>query len=834
VENKILAVTTKAGGIKQYDFSGALIHEIRAEGNCLPWTVVSDKNNDLIYTDILNSEIVFLNTRSGERRALASAGEDESPYYRMNCGKENFFAASYDNILTFSETGEAAVLNSYSYSRISTYIRFLLLALFFLDIIAFVVSLVSYSILFRSVKLSGTFKRIVLVILCIALGTAISSFLLINETTTRYYTETFRELENVSRLMAMNIDVDVLTSLSIPGDYEKPEYLKLKDTIKTQFSELPFAGDAVYVVLWMARDDIAYEMYDLENSIGIFYPMEKYEGSNYQKIVRSGEYIHDTSITSEGNWIFVMGPIFDKDRNVVAEIETGYDLAMVREETQNMIIQTVLIVVSSTIALLLLLIECILILNAYNMNKFALTERKALLYQPEQLRRIIFFLAAVVKKRKPHAADVPLLKAVTNALIRLYNKNIRQTSEKASLPFRPELLRALIFFLFVVCNLPSAILPMYAANLYQPLFNLPRELVITLPFIADMSFSAIALLVIPVFIERMRMGIRKVGLMAVILIVTGNVLCFVAPNTAYLTAAYAFTGFAGGTLLLVINTIIGAQQNVKDMTSGFAHFNASYLAGVNVGVVFGSILGQFFPYRFVFLFSSLVALMLFGIFMFSLCSPMINYMYNIRYVREAPGKKVSLLARIFSPMIFITLFLLELPYIMSLSFTSYYMPIYGIEHGLAESNIGQLILLNGLFAILLGATLCEWIVTKISIKAVIIASLLLNLGAIYLFSLNMTLGMLVLVVVLLSIANIFAGTNIQTYYASLYPEGALSAKALSVYSAVENFSTAIGPVVFSYIAASNSAWGMRLVPAVLLVCLVLFTLISSVGKTRRR
>jgi predicted MFS family arabinose efflux permease len=159
------------------------------------------------------------------------------------------------------------------------------------------------------------------------------------------------------------------------------------------------------------------------------------------------------------------------------------------------------------------------------------------------------------------------------------------------------------------------------------------------------------------------------------------------------------------------------------------------------------------------------------------------------------------------------------------------MPIYGIEHGLTESNIGQLILLNGLFAILFGTSLCEYMLRKFPVKLVIVGSLLLNLGAIYLFSLYFSPFMLIVSIVLLSIVNIFALTNIQTYYASLYQAaGVSSMKALSVYSAVENISMGIGPLAFSYIMANNSVLGMKLFAIALLACLSLFMLVSAFFK----
>jgi predicted MFS family arabinose efflux permease len=186
------------------------------------------------------------------------------------------------------------------------------------------------------------------------------------------------------------------------------------------------------------------------------------------------------------------------------------------------------------------------------------------------------------------------------------------------------------------------------------------------------------------------------------------------------------------------------------------------------------------------------------------------------------------------PAVLATLALLLIPYVASLSFTSYFMPIYGIENGLRESNIGQLILLNGLLAILFGASLCELVSRRIPAKLIIIFSLALNAGAMYLFSLNMSVSMLVIVIFILAVINIFSIPNIQTYYATLYQNaGISSSKALGVYSAVENASMAVGPIVFSYIASENIALRMRILAGVLLGSLFLFTLFSKNSRSSR-
>jgi predicted MFS family arabinose efflux permease len=591
----------------------------------------------------------------------------------------------------------------------------------------------------------------------------------------RYEEKTYGELENISRLMAVSVDTGVLRSLRSPAQYDSPGYMRLKEKLTALFSQLQVKGQRLYQIVWMPVDNTVYLMYELETSAGIFVPFAEYEGSFYQEVVDTKNFLHLKEVTSEGSWVFVCGPVLDAEGNVMALIETGYEQSMVQEQTRASIIQIVLIVIAAAIAMLLVTIECILIINTYKKQaKFAL------------------------------------------------KKN----------PYQPELIRAVVFCLFTAGNLATAILPMYANNMYKPLFNLPKEFVVTLPFTTDMIFSALAIITIPGILQKT--GIKRLGIIASIFCVIGNIVCFIARDTTYLAIAYALTGFSGGAMLLVINTIIGGQKDIEDVNKGFAHFNASYLAGINVGVVFGSILAQFFPYRVVFLFSSIIAALMLAIVVFSTRSELLKHVYDITYIKEKKGKrgeKSSLLRFARSPLVLAVLLLVLLPYAVSLSFTNYFMPVLAIENGLNESNVGQLMLLNGIFAILFGASLCEYVSRKLSVKTIITIALLLNIGGIYLFSLNMTVPVLIAVIAILAIANIFAITNIQTYYASLYQNrGVSSMKALSLYSAVENISMAIGPVVFSYILANNISSSIKLFALVSASGLALFLLISAVFK----
>jgi predicted MFS family arabinose efflux permease len=249
---------------------------------------------------------------------------------------------------------------------------------------------------------------------------------------------------------------------------------------------------------------------------------------------------------------------------------------------------------------------------------------------------------------------------------------------------------------------------------------------------------------------------------------------------------------------------------------------------------------EYFSYRMVYLGSSLVAALLLAVTVFSTRSKLVKHIYTSTSVkredletRRNPLRVVQFIVR---PAVLGTLGLLTVPYKASMSFVSYFMPIYGIAQGLQESNIGQLMLLNGLFTILFGTRLCAYVSHTVPVKGIVFFSLFLNAGAIYLFSLSMSVQILVLTIGMLAVANIFAMTNIQTYYASLYKEDihVSPTTALSIYSVVENLGLALGPLVFSYIAAANSiSQGMQIFSLSTVVCLIVFMVLSIIPNVKK-
>ena len=821
--NKSIVWTTKTGTILQYGFSGTLVNKIIADDSVSHYMAVSDGGNNLIYTDILNCEIGSMDTNTGKRAQLFQRPMSEGNFYYYINYKNNAIYASYNDndVLIIDDNGKYKNIDSYLFSKNDIILRYILFFLGIVDVILMVFIFV-WGIMFLSKqKPSGVLKQIILVGTCIIFGAGISSIILLREMQKQYTENTFNELENISRLMATSIDINVINELYSPVQFTSEEYRNFSDKIKIFFSELQFEGKQVYIIIRMERDGIVYSMYDLEYSSGIFYPFGKYEDSVIEPVYTSGKYSHIIENTSYGTWIEVIGPIFDRDGNILAAIETGYNIQTVEKENRKIIIQLTLFILATTVALLLVAIECLLMFDTYKRNKNEITGNKTAELKPNVLKLIIGLLLNAYQKDKYKGPAIPLpvSKTVINHLFNSY-----KTSKEAS--FHPELIRAAAFFLYFSVNCATALLPVYAASLYIPVFSLPRELIITLPFTILVIFTVSALILIPNILEKA--GIKKVSLISAILFFTGNVLCVIAENIIHLSVGYALLGFACGTFGLLFNTIIGAQENTADVNNGFAHLNASYLAGVSAGIVAGSIIAQFFPYRTVFWFASGISLLFLAIIIFSIRSELVRHYYDVKFVKEKDDKKFALIKFIFKPVVLCTLLLALMPYVVTMSFTEYFMPVFGMENGLNEANIGQLMLLSGLFTILFGTSLCKFAGKNIPIKIIVLLSILLDAGAMYIFSLDISINMLIVSILLLAIVNIFALTNIQTYFALLYQaENVSSVKALGIYSVVENLSMAIGPVIFSYILTYGIGPGMRILAVAMCGCTIVFAIVSN-------
>jgi hypothetical protein len=121
----------------------------------------------------------------------------------------------------------------------------------------------------------------------------------------------------------------------------------------------------VYQIISKEQDGIIYVLYDLENSVGTFFPASR-SGSSYNDALK--QFVRFRKTGPEGTWLFVRGPIPDKDGKTAAFIETGYEMKTVYQETNRILLRTWLIV-SAVVIVLPVAVVLILLLKARKRNR---------------------------------------------------------------------------------------------------------------------------------------------------------------------------------------------------------------------------------------------------------------------------------------------------------------------------------------------------------------------------------------------------------------------------------------------------------------------------------
>ncbi|GMO41921.1 MAG: hypothetical protein Ta2F_17930 [Termitinemataceae bacterium] len=498
-----LVFCTKSGIIKEADFSGNIsgTYPVSQESGGLPWTAVRDGDNSIVYTDILNAQIVRLDTENNSYTTIWKANAYDTPSYKITQKDKKIFLAS-DNIKIIEEgIPNHRVISEYTFSQ---NVRTLRIALFSSIVFLSLIFLFFIIVLFLKIKEKFKDERVRFIFLfglSFIFGIGITSVLVINEAQKNNNRKIYDNLEHVSRLSTSVIDIDVLSSLSSPDQYDDPAYLELKNKVRGFFNSSRFKGEKIYHLIINRFEDKMLFMCDLENSIGIFYPYDLFtEDSDYNKIYTTKEYTRGSSVENEGKWLFVRGPLMDKDGNVTSILETGYDISLIIDANRRLIIKIMIILLALFIAILLILYEVILLKCAYKKDKTG----------HEIKRHIVFY------------SDVSRLGT---------------------------------FILSAILNFPVALLSIYAKKLsIQPVLNLTPQMCNALPFAANIAAAALSFFVTPAIMKLL--GRTKVSFFAAALTVIANVFAFFAKDIFYLSAAVFLSSFSCAALFLIISRII--------------------------------------------------------------------------------------------------------------------------------------------------------------------------------------------------------------------------------------------------------------------------------------
>ncbi len=647
--------------------------------------------------------------------------------------------------------------------------------------VAFLVMAVLYTLLLAVLMLrqnrgNRTFVT-QLGLLAIAIVTAgIVAGITLNMTNQRYFREVMNKMTNIALLMADTIDESDVNALETPDSFMNSSYQNIDRQIKSVLQNQINAQDGIYCIIYKVHNEIVYEAYSDETLFGTGYPMAgSFQDSAEQEIYQTGQYKTFGSYSgSDGSYMFVLMPIKNEAGEVTALMEVGTDLYIFTAESNRLFFNILLYAAMTVIILLLLAGEVMIYLNL----------------------------------RKDHS--------------RTRNAHARKNAG---------LIRPVSFLLFFAANMSTAFLPVYGESLWREGSLIPKEMASALPLSAELLFAAVTAFAGGFIVNRV--GARNLCIFGALMYVAGNALCGTAPTLGILILGNSVCGIGGGCFATSINSYVAGYAEEKQRNSGFAGYNAAYLAGMNCGTVVGSAISERFGVREAFLGASVVALA-------SVLFIVRNM--DMRVITTEPPKETApkhsvreMLTFLFRPGILRYFFLLLIPYLVCSSFLSYFFPLFGEENSLTSTQISSAFLVSGVISIYLGPIITDIIIEKCGAKLSAVIASFIYVFSFLLFTLHQNIAVCFVIVGLLAIADSFGLTAQSVEYSSLDEVTEMGeGRAMGISSAFENTAYTLGPVIFSGLfMLIGYAGGIGLIGVIMLVLLVLYVF-AEFSRFRRK
>ena len=383
-----------------------------------------------------------------------------------------------------------------------------------------------------------------------------------------------------------------------------------------------------------------------------------------------------------------------------------------------------------------------------------------------------------------------------------------------------EMIRPLAFFFFISSSMAASYIPLIMKDLYQPLWGLPREVVLGLPVSAELLGIGLSIIITGYIIERR--GWRFPFYSGLIFMGLGLLLSGLAWNGPVFILARFITGIGYGFSWMGMRWLSTSSSRQEDKTRGLSAYNAGIYAGFNCGIAIGAMMADRIGFSRVF-FIALIALLAVAFFAVHFVGKVESSQEET--VPEVKQGKIS--AFLLDPGIIFFFLLITVPLAVCSMFMDYFFPLFGASVGLSTSDIGRGFLIYGLCIVYLGPWLGRFMDQKFNPWTASLLSAFMTIGALGLFAWHEGVVMALLAILIMGLADSFGIVAQNNYFLSLpATRKAGASKALGYYSMVRRLGQVIGPVIFGALAVLGSSQSVGLIALVCLVLLAIFALLS--------
>ncbi len=206
-----------------------------------------------------------------------------------------------------------------------------------------------------------------------------------------------------------------------------------------------------------------------------------------------------------------------------------------------------------------------------------------------------------------------LLRAVQRQRVRLSRLTPKPGVDK--LIVDPSQIRPVVFLFFLGANLHSSFLPIFARDLLETKTFLsglfPREILMGLPITCHMGTVFFFMLFMGSKFFKQRVPMDYAVRIGTLCTFAGLVICGMSEDIVQLIAGRILCAIGFSFIVIYCKQFIVEHAPLKKRSLHLAGFTAAFSGGVFCSIIFGSILADYFAYRFVFFSAAAIILLIY-------------------------------------------------------------------------------------------------------------------------------------------------------------------------------------------------------------------------------
>ncbi|HRD66639.1 MAG TPA: MFS transporter [Candidatus Competibacter sp.] len=389
---------------------------------------------------------------------------------------------------------------------------------------------------------------------------------------------------------------------------------------------------------------------------------------------------------------------------------------------------------------------------------------------------------------------------------------------------------AVFLFLFGV-DLSAAFVPLHMKNLYEPLFNLPKDVVLGLPISSMFLCVSFTIIISGIWLDRR--GWHEPFLVGLSLAASAMLYAWLAPTAIHFIIAMGLGGLGYGLALMASQGFVIIHSDDRTKARSLAYLFAGIYAGSICGTAVGAMLAERIGYAPVFLLSAIALLLTLGYTFLTMRSAFVSgKLRNCKI--DARQTAVAVTAKHYwnflsNRYVLGLIFLSSLPSAIAvIGLLNYFGPVYLDRLGISQSIIGSVLVLYSICMVYFGPLVSKYIDASDNKRFFVFLGCVLGGGAFLSFHFFTGLFATVIAVLMLGISSCFVLASQTTYALTLDVTRQLGqGRAIGIFRASSRIGQMLGPILFGWLMiAADIKQGLTYFGIAYLITAILFLLLT--------